>query len=826
MRDSGDYSVLQDFRRARHRADLEHIVNFLKKQAIDVLSHNELFTQFQTLRSQPRQTQKIPLDAITGKVSRDKEFSESFFPVSRHNIHDLLQKAVSHPSSPETLEAIELYQIGDHYIVSDGNYRHSMAIQSGAQVIEAFVTPIAVTSAFSQDLQADDVILHVESRKFLTRTRLDSLRAWTEHEITIPGKYQLLEKQLDVFRYLFCEFQQCECSDEELVLLWYDTLYLPAIRLIETLEILHDFPKRTAGDLYVWIYEHRAALINRIGNLKKLPEALTAISQHSDTNIDKPKTEQEYLSFLEDTQLRQLRPEADIPLSAPEEYHILRDHINVHRYFMGLERRRAIPYREAATHWHDEVYYPIAQAIRQQNLLEYFPAYNIGDLYLWISAYQIISRRDDVSRAEEFLTETLTAALPDFPDEMLEAIIISIEYIDFLLHTQLKVLRPKADLSINIPGKYRNLEEHINVHRHFMGIEQQREIPYHEAVGHWYDRVYLPTLEEIAKQGILRAFPDLRATSLYLWVCEHRSKLEQQLGGSVDIATAAMDLVTHFGSKKSAPLFHRQQLNPETSRKETSRQPFPFSQKKREEYALRRRESLFAEILVLVTARQSGKLALEQALETARREGARLTGLQVHSSEHQLHTDGTLKLRSYFEQRCHAAGVEGSFHIEAGDLQEKTTAYSRLCDLIVFPSDEGADAAPISLFREKEAFSRNMRLLCAEHPSPLRSALIPYDNTQSDNEALFTGAYLTSRWGIALTILTSGIDAADRAFVKEYLDIHGLEAEFLQQRGSFQASLLKVAHEHGCDFIIAGSREILPGKQDLTELKYPLFLCR
>jgi len=39
-----------------------------------------------------------------------------------------------------------------------------------------------------------------------------------------------------------------------------------------------------------------------------------------------------------------------------------------------------------------------------------------------------------------------------------------------------------------------------------MGLELQREIPYEEAVTHWYDTVYLPVVQIIRNQGNLRHF--------------------------------------------------------------------------------------------------------------------------------------------------------------------------------------------------------------------------------------------------------------------------------------------------------------------------------
>ena len=62
------------------------------------------------------------------------------------------------------------------------------------------------------------------------------------------------------------------------------------------------------------------------------------------------------------------------------------------------------------------------------------------------------------------------------PDIQPDDLTIKAEYAAFLTHTHLDELRPGCDLSMSIPGKYRLLQEQIEEHRHFMGINQQREI--------------------------------------------------------------------------------------------------------------------------------------------------------------------------------------------------------------------------------------------------------------------------------------------------------------------------------------------------------------
>ena len=91
--------------------------------------------------------------------------------------------------------------------------------------------------------------------------------------------------------------------------------------------------------------------------------------------------------------------------------------------------------------------------------------------------------------------------------------------------------------------------EHVEVHRHFMGLEQQREIPYQEAVAHWYDEVYLPVVEIIRQRGMLRDFPGRTETDLYIWLAEHRAALQDSLGWEIGPDAAAADLATRLSPR-------------------------------------------------------------------------------------------------------------------------------------------------------------------------------------------------------------------------------------------------------------------------------------
>jgi len=117
-------------------------------------------------------------------------------------------------------------------------------------------------------------------------------------------------------------------------------------------------------------------------------EVKTDIPLTPDISPDDLIIKAEYADFLEKTGLKRLRPEADLSVSVPGQYQKLLEHIEVHRYFMGIDFRREIAWDEAVAHWYDTVYLPVVEPIREHGLLRWFPGRTETDLYLWVSEHR------------------------------------------------------------------------------------------------------------------------------------------------------------------------------------------------------------------------------------------------------------------------------------------------------------------------------------------------------------------------------------------------------------------------------------------------------
>lgn len=181
--------------------------------------------------------------------------------------------------------------------------------------------------------------------------------------------------------------------------------------------------------------------------------------------------------------------------------------------------------------------------------------YQLGEAYFVRDGNHRVSvaRQIGNKTIEAHVTE-VKISVPIGPDVRLDDLILKAEYAAFLTQTRLDVSRPQADLSLTSPGRYPLFLEHIEVHRYFMGLEQQQEIPYPEAVSHWYDAVYQPVVSLMQEHGLLDDFPDRTEADLYVWLAEHQAELEQAWGHSVQPDMAVAFLAAKLDQEKPSGL--------------------------------------------------------------------------------------------------------------------------------------------------------------------------------------------------------------------------------------------------------------------------------
>ena len=479
--------------------------------------------------------------------------------------------------------------------------------------------------------------------------------------------------------------------------------------------------------------------------------------------------------------------------------------------------------------------------------------YQIGEAYFVLDGNHRVSvaRQVGAPTIQAYVTEVRTK-VPLSPDTQPDDLILKAEYANFLERTRLDELHPEADLDATAPGQYQVLEEHIEVHRYFMGLEQKREIPYEEAVGHWYDEVYWLVVQVIRERGILRHFPGRTATDLYLWVSEHRAELEQELGWEISTEDAAADLAAQFSPRPQRVAARvSEKLLDAVTPDEIEAGP-PPGQWRKERLAARQHDRLFADIMVAINGEKTGWHALDHALEVARREGARLHGLHVAPSETQRNSEGAQAVQAEFNRRCEAADIPGELTIVVGGVARSICERARWNDLVVLSLSYPPAPRPIA--RLGSGLSTLLRrcprpVLTApgslrtepqdEASSNLGRALLAYDGSPKADEALFVATYLSGKWNIPLVVVTviePGRTTSDTlARAQKYLKTHGVQAAFVKESGPVAEAILKTADQHESDLIIMGGYghgpvlEVVLGSavdQILRASRRPMLICR
>lgn len=173
--------------------------------------------------------------------------------------------------------------------------------------------------------------------------------------------------------------------------------------------------------------------------------------------------------------------------------------------------------------------------------------YKIGDVYFVRDGHNRVSVLKELgATAIEAMVTELETPIPLSADVDQEALDLKEEYAAFLEATGLDVVQSGQQIEFTLPGQYQKLYEHIAVHRYFMGLHEQREIPYDEAVARWYDQVYAPLVAVIREEKVLEDFAGRTEADLYLWIIEHRHYLGEQYGRGVSLQEAAVEFSQEF----------------------------------------------------------------------------------------------------------------------------------------------------------------------------------------------------------------------------------------------------------------------------------------
>lgn len=395
-----DSLAYEDFNRAFRRSFWRKLRSLMTGESNELLPYDKVRQDLPYRGQRDIGLQTVPVERVVGSVGRYRDFDRAFLPTQRETTARWVSISKAHYEEV-ILPPVELYKIGEVYFVRDGNHRVSVARERDQKYIDAYVTEIDVPFRLTMDMDFDEVQLQKAHGAFRQQTGLDQLRPDSDLLLSNPGEYSRLHEHINAHRYYLGEQRQEEVGYEEAIASWYDTVYLPLVTTIAEQGLNDEFPELTLADLYLRVSEYQWLLREAVQDRMEVDEArIEALDELAEiykirdvrqiirklrhaTWIDKAIRDREEVAFLEKTHIYEIRPEADIFVTLPGKYDKILRHIDVHRYYMGLERQADVPYEEAVASWYDNVYLPIVELIREQDVLDQFPGRTEADAYVW-----------------------------------------------------------------------------------------------------------------------------------------------------------------------------------------------------------------------------------------------------------------------------------------------------------------------------------------------------------------------------------------------------------------------------------------------------------
>ena len=244
------------FQSARVRAFWDEALALVRGKPAELLSFEDIRTRLRLREENYRGLQEVPLDQIAGSVGRYREFTSKFLP-KQNKMQERWSRVYAQASGMMGLPPIELYKVGDVYFVRDGNHRVSVARQLGSKTIQAHVTELPTSIALHPGMSEQELDNVTAYAEFLDIIRLPYTRP--HHQsimLSESSRYDDLLGHVNLHRAVMESTQGQPVTIEDAAADWYDNVYRPAVTLIRKYDMLRYMPRRTEGDLYLWMIDH------------------------------------------------------------------------------------------------------------------------------------------------------------------------------------------------------------------------------------------------------------------------------------------------------------------------------------------------------------------------------------------------------------------------------------------------------------------------------------------------------------------------------------------------------------------------------------------
>lgn len=200
----------------------------------------------------------IPLERIIGSVDRSADFAPGFEgrrPESRARMARL-RRAFADDGMP----AIEVFEVGGAYFVSDGHHRVALARERGAGFIDAAVTRLHTDRRLPSDVDVLQLVHTHQQRLLFEASGLARARPGLRIEFARPRGYAELLESIKAHGYDLARARGALPPAEEVAADWHDEVWLPGVAAMRRAGLPERYPFKTEADLFLWVYERRRDL--------------------------------------------------------------------------------------------------------------------------------------------------------------------------------------------------------------------------------------------------------------------------------------------------------------------------------------------------------------------------------------------------------------------------------------------------------------------------------------------------------------------------------------------------------------------------------------
>jgi len=231
--------VADDFQRARRREVLSRLAHRLRREPDDVnliLPFDDVVAALGRKGERNLGLRTIALDTVVGTVDSRRDFDRHFRPTSSR-VRERWERLALAQKRGESIPPIDVYRVGDLHFVKDGHHRVSIAIATGQQVIDAYVTEVLTTVPAAGIRSRGDLVMKDYERMFRSRVPLPE-QAYATITFADPWSYAELGEGVEAWGFRYLQHAHRFLNRGEIARLWYAEEYRPVVRMLREADLI------------------------------------------------------------------------------------------------------------------------------------------------------------------------------------------------------------------------------------------------------------------------------------------------------------------------------------------------------------------------------------------------------------------------------------------------------------------------------------------------------------------------------------------------------------------------------------------------------------